>query len=81
MWVNGNEIQPPQWSRAGQKGHPEVPLTDEGYEYRTPTKIRLQKGWNTVWIKVPVGSFKGPDWHNPVKWMFTFVPVQANEYP
>ncbi len=81
VWVNGNEIQPPQWSRPGQKGHPEVPLIDEGYEYRTPTKIKLQKGWNTVLIKAPVGSFKGPDWHNPVKWMFTFVPVQADECP
>jgi hypothetical protein len=61
------------WQRAGQKGNSEIPLTDEGYEYREPTKILLNKGWNTVLIKAPVGSFKGSDWQNPVKWMFTFV--------
>lgn len=79
VWVNGKEIAPPQWKRGGQKGHSEIPLVDEGYEYRSPTMIGLQKGWNTVLVKVPVGSFRGKDWHNPVKWMFTF--VLANEEP
>ncbi len=76
IWVNGKEVLPPQWKRGGQQGHPEVPLTDEGYEYREPTKVKLKKGWNTVLIKAPVATFKGKDWHNPVKWMFTFVPVK-----
>jgi len=73
VWVNGKIIAPPVWKRGGQKGNAEIPLTDEGYEYRAPTKIFLQKGWNTVVIKAPVGSFKGYDWQNPVKWVFTFV--------
>lgn len=73
VWINGQLIAPPQWKRAGQKGHSEIPLTDEGYEYRAPARIYLNKGWNTVLIKAPVGSFKGKDWQNPVKWMFTFV--------
>jgi hypothetical protein len=72
VWVNGIEINPPQWQRAGAKGHSEIPLTDEGYAYRTPTRIRLNKGWNTVLIKAPVSTFKGES-QNPVKWMFTFV--------
>ena len=72
VWVNGIEINPPQWQRAGAKGHSEIPLTDEGYAYRTPTCIRLNKGWNTVLIKAPVSTFKGES-QNPVKWMFTFV--------
>lgn len=76
IWVNGKLIPSPKWRRGGQKGHSEIPLTDEGYEYRKATKIVLQKGWNTVLIKAPVGSFKGKDWQNPVKWMFTFVPVE-----
>jgi hypothetical protein len=76
--VNGTWIAPPDWTRAGEKGNSEVPLTDEGYEYRAPTKIYLRKGWNDVLIKAPVGSFKGKDWQNPVKWMFTFVPVSNN---
>lgn len=75
VWVNGKIISPPVWKRGGQKGNSEIPLIDEGYEYREPTKIFLQKGWNTILIKAPVGSFKGNDWQNPVKWMFTFVPL------
>ncbi len=75
VWVNGKEISPPVWKHGGQKGNSETPLTDEGYEYREPTKILLQKGWNNVLIKAPVGSFKGKDWQNPVKWMVTFLPI------
>lgn len=77
LWVNGQEVHPPIWQRGGQQGHTEIPLIDEGYEYRKPTRIALKKGWNTVLVKLPVGSFKGKDWQNPVKWMFTFIPVNA----
>lgn len=75
--VNGMLIDPPNWKRGGQKGNSEIPLVDEGYEYRQPTEIPLHKGWNTVLVKLPVGTFKGKDWHNPVKWMVTF--VQADD--
>jgi lysophospholipase L1-like esterase len=74
VWVNGQLISPSKWKRGGRKGDSEIPLIDEGYEYREPTKIFLNKGWNTVLIKAPVGTFKG-EWQNPVKWMFTFVEV------
>ncbi len=77
VWVNGKLIDPPNWKRGGQKGNSEIPLIDEGYEYREPTKILLKKGWNDVLIKSPIGSFKGKDWQNPEKWMFTFVPVAS----
>lgn len=73
VWVNGVKVAAPAWKRAGQKGDPEIPLTDEGYEYRDPVNIYLHKGWNDILIKSPVGSFKGKDWQNPVKWMFTMV--------
>jgi hexosaminidase len=76
VWVNGNEIPPPDWKHGGQPGNPETPLVDEGYSYRPPTKILLKKGWNTVLIKAPIGMFKGKDWQNPEKWMFTFLPVE-----
>ena len=72
VWVNGKLIAPPKWKHAGMKGNSEWPLVDEGYEYRQPTKIYLHKGWNHVLIKAPVSSFKGKDWQNPAKWMFTF---------
>lgn len=75
VWVNGKVIAPPVWEHPGQKGNSEIPLFDEGYSYRKPTKIFLHKGWNTVLIKAPVGTFKGKDWQNPVKWEFTFLPI------
>jgi hypothetical protein len=68
-------IDPPQWNHAGEKVNSEIPLSDEGYEYRAPTKVHFKKGWNTVLIKLPVKSFRGRDWQNPVKWMFTAIPV------
>lgn len=73
VWVNGKLVAPPQWLHGGQRGNSEIPLIDEGYEYRSPSKIFLQKGWNTVLIKAPITTFKGKDWQNPVKWMFSFV--------
>lgn len=76
IWVNGQIIDPPVWTRPGQRANLEIPLTDENYESRETTKIRLNKGWNQVLVKLPVGSFKGKGWHNPVKYMFTFVPVE-----
>jgi hexosaminidase len=75
IWLNGTLIPPPAWQRGGQIGNLEIPLVDEGYEYRAPTPLRLVKGWNTVRIKAPIGSFEGKNWNNPAKWMFTFVEV------
>ncbi|WP_214226552.1 beta-N-acetylhexosaminidase [Pedobacter sp. B4-66] len=74
VFVNSKLITPPNWKQAGAKGSLELPLIDEGYEYREPTKVWLKKGWNTILVKLPVGSFKGKDWQNPEKWMFTVVP-------
>jgi hexosaminidase len=73
VFVNNQLIPPPVWKQAGAKGEMELPLIDEGYEFREPTKIHLKKGWNRVLVKLPIGSFKGKDWKNPQKWMFTFV--------
>ncbi len=75
VWVNGKPVPPPQWKRAGQAGNAEIPLTDEGYEYREPAVIPLQKGWNKVLVKIPIASFRGKDWQHPQKWMFTFIRV------
>lgn len=75
VWVNGKQIAPPNWTRGGQKGNSETPLIDEGYSYREPTMIQLKKGWNDVLIKSPIGGFKGKDWQNPEKWMFSFIPA------
>lgn len=76
VWVNNQLIAPPVWKRGGQKGNAEIPLIDEGYEYRAPTMIPLQKGWNKVRINIAIDQLKGKDWQNPAKYMFTFVPVK-----
>jgi hexosaminidase len=73
IFINGLEVAPPKWKQAGAKGQLELPLIDEGYEYREPHRIPMKKGWNKVLVKLPVGSFKGPGFGNPVKWMFTVV--------
>ncbi len=73
IWLNGKIVAPPQWINAGKKGNSEIPLVDEGYEYRKPTRLFLKKGWNEIKVKLPIGNFKGKDWHNPEKWMFTVV--------
>ncbi|MCJ8165697.1 family 20 glycosylhydrolase [Pontibacter sp. E15-1] len=75
VFLNGQLVSPPRWKRPGQKGNAEIPLLDEGYEFRAPVDAPVKKGWNTVLVKLPVGSFKGKDWQNPLKWMFTFVPL------
>ncbi|WP_235969772.1 beta-N-acetylhexosaminidase [Pedobacter planticolens] len=78
IWLNGTLISPPEWKNAGQKGDSEIPLVDEGYEYRKPTTLPLKKGWNIIRVKAPIGSFKGKNWQNPEKWMFTFIQSPTN---
>lgn len=76
VWVNQQMIAAPVWKRGNQKGNAEIPLSDEGYEYRAPTMISLKKGMNQVRIQIPIKELKGKDWQNPAKYMFTFVPVE-----
>ncbi|MGN6181879.1 MAG: family 20 glycosylhydrolase [Mucilaginibacter sp.] len=76
IWINGNLMPPPDWARAGGKGDAEQPLIDEGYTYRPPLQVHLHKGLNKILVKLPVGSFNGPSWQMPVKWMFTAVFVK-----
>ena len=47
--INGAKIAPPKWNRPGTGGNPkEIPLSDEDYWYREPTRIKLEKGVNHV---------------------------------
>jgi hexosaminidase len=75
VWVNGKIVNPPLWKNAGKQGDLEIPLSDEGYEYRMPTKVLFKKGWNQILIKAPVASFNAFKWNNPIKWMFSFMPI------
>ena len=70
VWVNGREIGPPKWNNPGKlpdRGR-EMPFSDEGYWYRQPSRIHLEKGINTILLKIP-GTEKGA-------WGFTCVPVE-----
>ena len=77
IWLNGKEVPAPLWKYPGRKGHLEEPLLDEGYEFRTPTRLKVQQGWNEVLLKLPVAKLSNSDSQNPVKWMFTFVPLDS----
>lgn len=55
----------------------EIPLGNENCVSRKPTPVHLEKGWNKVFMKLPVGTFNTPE-VRLVKWMFTFVCVTPN---
>lgn len=77
VWIADQEIAPPKWTYPGRDNDTwEDPLVDESYEYRPPTRVELKKGWNTILVKAPAGSFAGKSWQHPVKWMFTVVEVK-----
>lgn len=77
LWINDEKIDPPKWTYPGRDNETwEDPLVDESYEARPPTEVQLHKGWNTILVKAPAGSFEGKSWQHPVKWMFTVVQVQ-----
>ena len=70
IWVNRTEILPPFWT--GSKGKPDrqVPFGNENAAGRPVQPLRLQKGWNEILVKLPVGAFSTPE-TRLVKWMFT----------
>lgn len=73
IWLNGQEIAPPRWLRAGQKGNDEYPYEDENYIMRPPHRVQLKAGWNDILVKCPIGKFASGVWYAPHKWMFTAV--------
>lgn len=74
IWLNDEEILPPIWAATHKEKSNEVPLGNENCVGREPTKVHLQKGWNKVFMKLPVGEFRLPE-VRLVKWMFTFALV------
>ena len=74
VWVNDQEILPPIWTANHREKSNEIPLGNENCVSRQPTPMHLNKGWNKVLLKLPVGKFSTPE-VRLVKWMFTFVCV------
>ena len=72
IWINDQEIVPPVWTATHRKKSSEIALGNENCVARPPLQIHLNKGWNKVLLKLPVGKFK-TDEVRLVKWMFTTV--------
>lgn len=72
IWINDREIMPPVWTATHCVKSNEVPLGNENCVARPPLPVRLNKGWNKVLLKLPVGKFKMNE-TRLVKWMFTTV--------
>ncbi len=73
IWVNGKAVAPPEWKQPNLGVETdEIPFIDEDYFYREPTKIGLDKGWNSILLKIPHG---GNSW----KWMFSCVPIRLTD--
>lgn len=68
--LNGKLIPPPAWKAPGQGGNPkEIPLVDQDYWYRAPTRIHLRQGVNHVKLTLP----KKGGW----KWIGSFTPMMG----
>lgn len=72
IWINDREIMPPVWTATHRVKSNEIPMGNENCVARPPLPVHLNKGWNKVFLKLPVGKFK-MDETRLVKWMFTTV--------
>lgn len=72
IWINNEEIQPPVWTATHRVKDQEIALGNENCVARPPLTVHLQKGWNKVLLKLPIGKFSAQE-VRLVKWMFTTV--------
>lgn len=72
IWLNDQEILPPVWTATHRQKSNEAALGNENCVIRKPIRATLHKGWNKVFLKLPVGKFTTPE-VRLVKWMFTTV--------
>ena len=71
IWINGKCIAPPVWDNTGiDINSNEQLLKNENFTARKPVEIKLNAGWNKVFIKLPYVKADGVRLN---KWMFTFV--------
>ena len=72
LWINDEEVAPPTWTATHTVKSNETPLGNENCVARPPIKVKLNKGWNKVFWKLPIGAFRSNE-VRLVKWMFTTV--------
>lgn len=70
VWVNGTPIKPPVWTNSHTIPSLTTALGNENACSRPPIPITLKKGWNQLFIKLPIGAFTTRE-VRLVKWMFT----------
>ncbi len=72
IWINNAELQAPEWQNNHTEKSNEITLKNENFIAAEPIQVQLNKGWNNVLLKLPVGKFSTPEVRLQ-KWMFTFV--------
>lgn len=72
IWINDEEILPPVWTATHRVRDLEIALGNENGVARPPLPVHLNKGWNKILLKLPVGKFTTEE-VRLVKWMFTAV--------
>ena len=72
IWINDKEILPPTWTATHRVKDNEIPLGNENFVSRPPILVGLNKGWNKVLLKLPIGKFSSNE-VRLIKWMFTVV--------
>jgi len=72
IFINDTEITPPVWENTHTEKTNEITLKNENFQAREPVSITLNKGWNKIFLKLPIGKFSSPEVRLQ-KWMFTFV--------
>lgn len=70
--INDREVMPPVWTATHTEKSNETLLGNENCVARPPVSVHLQKGWNKVVLKLPVGKFSTQE-VRLVKWAFTLV--------
>ena len=70
LWLNGAEVLPPEWVGNTGRADRQDPFGNANCAGRAPLPVTLDKGWNELLVKLPVGAFSTPE-TRLVKWMFT----------
>lgn len=80
LFLNDKEVAAPEWTCRTAVRDNERPLGNENMVSRPPIEVQLHKGWNKVFVKLPVGKFSTPE-VRLVKWMFSvlFVTPDGSE--
>ncbi len=77
IWLNDEEVLPPLWTSNHKVKSNEILLGNENMAARKPIPVFLDKGWNKVVLKLPIGKFTTPEVRLQ-KWMFAAVFVDLN---